>query len=47
MADKAVQLEVIPAYKLDSMGLVSLCGDLATPSCDLYRLYFRKHLNQF
>jgi transcriptional regulator with XRE-family HTH domain len=47
MADKAVELEVIPAYKLESMGLVNLCGDLAAPSCNLYRLYFREHLNQF
>jgi AAA-like domain len=47
MADKAVPLEVISAYKLESMGLVNLHGDMATLSCDLYRLYFRDRLNQF
>jgi hypothetical protein len=43
-ADAAVHLEAIPAYQLESMGLVNLHGDMATPSCDLYRLYFRDRL---
>ena len=40
----SVQLEVIAAYKLESMGLVKLEGNQATPSCELYRLYFQEHL---
>lgn len=40
-ADRPVELEPVLAYKLDSLGLISLEGDLATPSCELYRLYFR------
>lgn len=39
-----VPLEAIAAYKLESMGLVKLEGNQATPSCDLYRLYFREQL---
>jgi hypothetical protein len=44
-ADNAIQLDAIPAYKLESMGLVNLIGDMATPGCDLYRLYFRDRLS--
>jgi hypothetical protein len=44
MADDSVQLDAVPAYQLESMGLVVLNGDRATPSCDLYRLYFRDRL---
>ena len=40
----SVQLEAITAYKLESMGLVKLEGNQATPSCELYRLYFREQL---
>jgi AAA-like domain len=43
-ADQGVQLEPTQAYKLDSMGLVKLQGDEVTPSCELYRQYFRVHL---
>ncbi len=41
----SVQLEAIAAYKLESMGLVKLKGNQATPSCELYRLYFREQLS--
>ncbi|HIK49871.1 MAG TPA: AAA-like domain-containing protein [Oscillatoriales cyanobacterium M59_W2019_021] len=40
-SDEGAQLESIVAYKLESMGLVKLEGNCATPSCPLYRLYFR------
>ncbi len=40
-----VRLESICAYKLYSMGLVTLHGDEVTPSCQLYRLYFRDRLD--
>ncbi|MGQ4646158.1 AAA-like domain-containing protein [Lyngbya aestuarii] len=31
-------------YRLQSIGLVKLCGDKAMPSCELYRQYFRVRL---
>ena len=37
----SIRLEAITAYKLESMGLIKLNGDRATPGCELYRLYFR------
>lgn len=43
-APESVQLEAIAAYKLESMGLVKLEGNQVTPSCVLYRLYFREQL---
>jgi AAA-like domain len=39
-----VQLESVAVYQLDSMGLVHLSGNLVTPSCKLYRQYFRVNL---
>jgi hypothetical protein len=39
-AQDAVQLEAIAAYQLESLGLVKLRGNEASPSCELYRLYF-------
>lgn len=35
-----IQLESIPAFKLESMGLIRLEGDNATLRCELYRQYF-------
>ena len=46
MADESVSLDAITAYKLESMGLIQLCGNQATPSCKLYRLYFRQQLGK-
>ncbi|GAB1539759.1 hypothetical protein NUACC21_24260 [Scytonema sp. NUACC21] len=40
-----LKLEPVVAYKLHSMGLVSIQGERCTPSCELYRLYFRNRLN--
>ncbi|MFB2836535.1 AAA-like domain-containing protein [Floridanema evergladense] len=37
-----VLLEPVLAYKLSSMGLIKLEDNKATPSCQLYRLYFEK-----
>lgn len=39
-----VQLESVAVYQLDSMGLVHLGGNQVTPSCELYRQYFRVNL---
>lgn len=35
-----VELELIVAYKLRSLGLIEPAGDRAIPSCELYRQYF-------
>ncbi len=39
-----VALEPIAAYRLESLGLVNLSKNLATPSCELYRQYFLRFL---
>ncbi len=41
MSETPVELEPIQAFKLQSMGLVQVKNQLAVPSCDLYRQYFR------
>jgi DNA-binding Xre family transcriptional regulator len=38
-----VELELITAYKLSSLGLIEQSGDRAMPSCELYRQYFINH----
>jgi hypothetical protein len=43
-ATEAFKLEAVTAYKLDSLGLITLQGNRAMPSCDLYRLYFTEQL---
>ena len=43
-SNKPIEIDTLVAYKLESMGLVSLDGFLAKPSCELYRLYFGKVL---
>jgi AAA-like domain len=35
-----VELEQLSAFKLHSMGLVTLCGNQVVSSCELYRRYF-------
>jgi hypothetical protein len=40
-----VKVEPVIADKLHSLGLVNLAGDLCTPACELYRLYFQGQLN--
>ncbi|QMS87162.1 AAA-like domain-containing protein [Nostoc edaphicum CCNP1411] len=48
-----VKLEPALAYKLQSIGLINLEGDVndglrlrSTPACELYRLYFRQYLKK-
>ncbi|WP_277883301.1 hypothetical protein [Nostoc flagelliforme] len=48
-----MKLEPALAYKLQSMGLINLEGDVydglrlrSTVACELYRLYFREYLNK-
>jgi AAA-like domain len=43
-AEHPLKLVSLLTYKLDSMGLVHINGDLVTHSCELYRLYFRNQL---
>ena len=43
-SDEPVKLDPLVAYKLESMGLITLNGFFAQPSCELYRLYFREVL---
>lgn len=38
------EIDLTSRYKLDSLGLVHLQGNYASPSCELYRLYFREQL---
>ena len=43
--DNSVEIDAIVAYKLESMGLIQLDGNLSKPSCELYRLYFQENLS--
>lgn len=43
---KPVEVEAEPAFKLESMGLITLQGNEATPRCKLYRSYFQDHLKR-
>ncbi len=43
---ESVNLEPIVSYKLESLGLVKLDGDLVYPSCQMYRLYFAGQYQQ-
>lgn len=43
-SEQSVQVELITAHKLESMGLVKLCKDEVIPSCELYRVFFRNQL---
>jgi hypothetical protein len=43
-ASESVRLELTKALELESMGLVKLEGNNATPRCKLYRQYFKKYL---
>ncbi|MDY7023732.1 MAG: AAA-like domain-containing protein [Cyanobacteriota bacterium] len=44
LSKNGIQLDAVTAYKLESMGLVKLDGNLAKPSCELYRHYFASQL---
>ncbi len=43
-ADQPIQISSSEAFKLRSMGLVKIHGNLVEPLCNLYRDYFRGHL---
>ncbi|MFK8183761.1 MAG: AAA-like domain-containing protein [Phormidesmis sp.] len=41
---KAIEIDAEASFKLESMGLVRLNGNEASPRCEVYREYFRDHL---
>jgi hypothetical protein len=43
-ATEPIALAPISAYKLSSLGLIDRTGDLAIPSCELYRQAFRQEI---
>ena len=43
-AESPIELPPIPAYRLESIGLIKLKGNLATMSCELYRKFFSQCL---
>ncbi len=45
-APEPIQLDSIVAYKLSSMGIINQLGDKVSPSCELYRQYFKKKREQ-
>lgn len=42
--NRPIEIDAESAFKLESMGLVTLSGNEATPRCDVYRQYFQDHL---
>ncbi|CAC5341672.1 MULTISPECIES: AAA-like domain-containing protein [Planktothrix] len=40
--NQPIKIEQVKAFKLKSMGLVYIDGNLVTPSCELYRQYFQE-----
>jgi len=43
-APDPIALELVQGFKLQSLGLVQMQGNLACPTCNLYALYFRDRL---
>lgn len=41
---RAIEVDAEVSFKLESMGLVRLVGNEASPRCEVYRDYFRDHL---
>jgi hypothetical protein len=44
-ADRAIELDLLAAYKLQSLGLIHFQGKQVIPSCQLYAQYFRHYFN--
>ncbi|WP_322744969.1 AAA-like domain-containing protein [Leptolyngbya ectocarpi] len=44
--EQPVAVDAIMAHQLHSMGVIKLQGNLAQPRCQLYREYFKTHLDQ-
>ena len=43
---EAQRLNAMEGFRLESLGLVKLSGQLASPSCQLYRNYFSSLLRE-
>lgn len=41
-----IKLDLVPAFKLQSMGLIDLSGCHAVSSCSLYQQYFQEYFNR-
>jgi AraC-like DNA-binding protein len=46
MTQTPVELDLVQAFELQSMGLVNLQGNRAAPSCQLYAQYFRAYFSK-
>ena len=46
LAEEPIELDLVQAFKLQSLGLVHLQGNQAFPSCQLYSDYFRDYFSQ-
>jgi transcriptional regulator with XRE-family HTH domain len=44
MAEEAIEIDVIQAFQLQSLGFIHFQGSLSRPSCQLYARYFRDYL---
>jgi len=47
MAERPIELEMVKAFQLESLGLIHLQNLKAVPSCQLYKQYFRKYFGDF
>lgn len=47
MADRPIELDLIKAFKLQSLGLVRLQNTKVLQSCQLYAQYFREYFEEF
>jgi hypothetical protein len=43
MADGAIEIDLIQAFQLQSLGFIHFRGNLHAPSCELYARYFREY----
>jgi AAA-like domain len=46
MAEKAIKIDLISAFQLQSLGLIHLQGNFSCVSCPLYRQYFCEYFGQ-
>ncbi|MEM8613809.1 MAG: AAA-like domain-containing protein [Cyanobacteria bacterium P01_H01_bin.105] len=44
-SDTGVELDAVTMYRLESLGLITINGYQAIPSCDIYRSYFQQQLS--
>ena len=44
-SEEGIELDAVTLYRLESLGLITVRGYQAVPSCDVYRLYFQQQLS--